>query len=445
MKTTNQKTAYNGKAIYVVDGLRTPFLKARGRPGPFTAADLAVACAKPLLQRQPFAPDAIQEVVVGCAMPSPDEANIARIIALRLGCGQKVPGWTVQRNCGSGMQAVDNAAHDIATGRYDLVLAGGVDAMSHAPLLYSEAMARWFAAFSQAKGYGAKFSQLLKFRPYFLAPIISLLRGLTDPIVGLSMGQTAENLAYQFNISRQEMDSFAVESHQRLLRAQEEQRLPEVTAIFDTKGNYYLQDDGVRADSTLEKLKQLKPMFDRKFGNVTAGNSSQVTDGAAMLLLASNEVVKRYKLPVLGRIVDVQWSALDPAVMGLGPAFSSAELMQRNKLQLSDIDYWEINEAFAAQVLACVKALDDKAFCQNQMGLSDKIGMIDPKRLNIHGGAICMGHPIGASGARLVLQLLHILRQQKAKRGIASLCIGGGQGGAMLLETTDVKESAKND
>lgn len=438
MTQTTTKKAYQGREVYIVDGSRTPFLKARGKPGPFTNADLAVATTKQLLIRQNFEATEFDEVITGAVMSSADEANISRIISLRLGCGKKVPAWTVMRNCASGMQALDSAATNISCGRSELVLAGGVDSMSHAALLYNRQAVNWFAEMANAKSAGQKALLFLKARPhFFLAPVIALLRGLTDPVIGMSMGQTAEEVAYKFNISRTEMDEFAVRSHLRLAVAQQKNLLKEITTIYDNKGNIYAHDDGVRADSTVEKLAKLKPFFDKKFGSVTAGNSSQITDGAAYLILASSDAIKKYNLPVLGKIVDCSWSGLDPAVMGLGPAYSSAELLKRHDLTLADIDYWEINEAFAAQVIGCLRAWNDVDFCKNELGLSDKLGEIDTDKLNIHGGAICLGHPIGASGARVVLQLLHILRQNNAKRGIASLCIGGGQGGAMLIETCD--------
>lgn len=417
--------------IYIVDGLRTPFLKAAGKPGPFSASDLAVAASKQLLLRNSVS---MEEVVAGCVMPSADETNIGRVIGLRAGCGISTPGITVQRNCASGLQALDNAAQDIATQRYDLVLAGGTDAMSRAPLLFSEKMVMWLSRWYGAKTFGQRLNTLSQFRPAYLAPVIALLRGLTDPTVKLSMGQTAEILAYKFKISREEMDSFALRSHQLLLKAQSENHFEEITPIYDAKGQVYELDNGGRADTTLEKLAKLKPFFDKKFGNVTAGNSAQITDGAAFLILASEEAVKRHKLPVLGRIVDTSWEALEPAEMGLGPAYAIPPLLKRNHLRMEDIDYWEINEAFAAQVLACLKVLADEDYCKQHFGLSHAFGQIPMERLNVDGGAIAMGHPVGASGARLVLHLLHILRRTKTRYGVASLCIGGGQGGAMLVE-----------
>ncbi len=426
----------SGRPVYVIDGSRTPCLKARGRPGPFTAADLAVRAGQPLLARQPFEPTELDQVILGCAIPGPDEANIARVAALRLGCGKAVPAFTVQRNCGSGMQALDSAARDIASGRSDLILAGGAEAMSHAPVLYNEQMVAWLGQWQKARSPLERLKLLGQLRPAHFAPVIGLLRGLTDPTVGLIMGRTAEILAWRFNIPREEMDGFALRSHQRLAKAQAEGRLAEeIEILYDEHGHYYDHDDGVRPDTTLEQLAKLGPIFDRDFGLVTAGNSSQVTDGAAWLLLASEEAVKRYDLKVMGRIADCAWAGLDPATMGLGPVYATAALLARNRLDLDAIDYWEINEAFAAQVLACLEAFADPDFCRRELGLDEPLGEIDPERLNVDGGAIAVGHPVGMSGARIVLHLLRVLQEKGGRRGVATLCIGGGQGGAMLVET----------
>jgi acetyl-CoA C-acetyltransferase len=422
--------------IYVVDGSRTPFLKARNRPGPFAASDLAVQAGRELLMRQRFAPTDLDEVILGCASPSPDEVNIGRVVALRMGCGKKVPGWTVMRNCASGMQALDSAMANIRCGRSDLVLAGGVDALSRAPLLYSDRMVLWFAGFSTAKTFGEKASAFLRLNPAQLfTPIIGIMKGLTDPMVGLLMGQTAENLAFRFGITRREMDEFSAQSHQRVLAAQKDGHFSgEIAPLFDSEGNLYEKDDGVREDSTPENLAKLKPFFDRKYGNVTAGNSSQITDGAAWLILASDAAVAKYQLPVLGKILDSEWAGLDPAQMGLGPVHAATPLLKRHGLKLDDVDAWEINEAFAAQVIACLRAWADDAYCKTELGQDGALGKLDEAKLNVDGGAIALGHPVGASGARIVLHLLNVLKRTKTKRGIAAICIGGGLGGAMLVE-----------
>jgi len=423
------------KTIYVVDGARTPFLKAQKGPGPFAASDLATQAGRALLLRQPFLPSDLDEVILGCAAASPDETNIGRMVALRLGCGDKVPGWTVMRNCASGMQALDSAIANIQLGRSELVLAGGVDALSRAPLLYNETMVRWFAGMMSLRTVNQKFRHFLKLRPTaLLNPVIGLMKGLTDPVVGLLMGQTAENLAWKFGINRQQMDEFAVRSHQRALAGREAGYFEDIVPVVDAQGKVYAEDDGVRADASMAGMAKLKPFFDKKYGNITAANSSQITDGAAWLILASEEAVKKWQLKPLGKIVDSEWAGLDPALMGLGPVHASTPILQRHGLALNDIDAWELNEAFAAQVLGCQAAWQSDEYCREQLGLPAALGALDDEKLNVDGGAVAIGHPVGASGARIVLHLLHVLRRKQLKRGIATICIGGGLGGAMLVE-----------
>ncbi len=431
MVAKNKKYA---RPVYLVDGSRTPFLKARGKPGPFKHAELGIFASRPVLQRMPFEPDALDEVIFGSTMPGPDEANIARVVALRLGCGDRVPAFTVHRNCASGMQALDSAALSISSKRSDLILAGGIEAMSRAPLLFHDKAVNWLAKWWGAKTITAKLKTISSFSPSLLAPVVALLKGLTDPVVGMNMGQTAEQIAFRFGISREMMDQFSVDSHLRLHAAYENNEMTEIEPIFDASGNVYDHDDGVRPDSTLDKLGSLRPAFDKPYGLVTPGNSAQITDGAAAIIVASEDAVKKYDLPVMARLVTTEWAALSPAEMGLGPAYAIVPLLKSQKLKLESIDYWEINEAFAAQVLAVVEALKDKDYCQTHLGLRSALGEIPRDILNIHGGGVSLGHPVGASGARIVLHLANILKQRNAKRGIASICIGGGQGGAMLVE-----------
>jgi acetyl-CoA C-acetyltransferase len=427
------------KPVYIVDGARTPFLKSRNRPGPFSASDLATQAGRALLMRQPFAPQDLDEVILGCAAPSVDEVNIGRVAALRMGCGQKVPAWTVMRNCASGMQAVDSGITNIVAGRAELVLAGGVDALSRAPLLYGDKMVLWFSDMASSRTFtqrAALFARLPLGN--LLKPVIGIMKGLTDPMVGLLMGQTAENLAHRFGITRAQMDLFSVRSHRKVAEAQQKGWLApgggEVEALYDANGKVYALDDGVRSDASVESLAKLKPFFDRKYGNVTPGNSSQITDGGAWLLLASEDALRKYGLQPLGRIVDSQWAGLDPAQMGLGPVHAATPILKRHGLGLNDLDYWEINEAFAAQVLGCLAAWRDEKYCREELGLDHAMGSLDEDRLNVDGGAIALGHPVGASGTRIVLHLLKTLKRTGKKRGMASICIGGGLGGAMLVE-----------
>ncbi|MDH4134522.1 MAG: acetyl-CoA C-acetyltransferase, partial [Gammaproteobacteria bacterium] len=416
--------------VFVVDGARTPFLKARGSLGDFSAADLAVAAARPVLARMPFAPTAFDEVIVGCMIPSPNEANIARVIALRLGCGKRVPAYTVQRNCASGLQALSNARERIALGQADLILAGGTEAMSRAPIQWNAAMVTWLANMMRAKNPVQRLMAMARFRLGNLKPVFTLLLGLTDPLVKLNMGQTAEIVAHRFGIARETMDEFAMASHQRLAAAFDGGLMKdEIAHLYDTRGKVYFEDTGLRRDTTMTALAKLKAAFDRKYGSVTSGNSSQVTDGAAMLVVASEAAVKRYNLPVLGELLGDAWAGVEPEQMGLGPVHAVAKLLTRHKIGMNDIRHMELNEAFAAQVLGCQAAWASDDYARNELGLERAPGPMDPARLNPEGGAIAIGHPVGASGARIVLHLLHALRREGGGLGVATLCIGGGQGG----------------
>jgi len=439
-RATDDRSAGRGmneRAVYVIDGVRTPFIKARGRPGPFTPVDLAVQCGRALLLRQPFPADAIDMVILGCVNVIADEMNPARVAALRLGLGEEMVAFTVQINCGSGMQSIDTAFRYIRGGLADVVLAGGTEALSHAPLVVRRDATDWFGRLSTAKSSWARGALLAGFRPHFLKPVIGLERGLTDPIVGLNMGQTGEVLAHLFRISREEADRYALASHLRLARAQEQGYLAgEVVPMVDRDGKVYEHDDGVRPDTSMDKLAKLSPAFEKPFGKVTAGNSSQITDGASWTIVASEAAVEEQRLAPIARIVDSEWSALDPAIMGLAPTLCCTALLKRQGLGCEDVALWEINEAFAAQILACLDAWEDEPYCREVLGLGGPFGRIDRDRLNVDGGAISLGHPVGTSGNRITLHLANTLTRLGGKRGVASECIGGGQGGAILIEAT---------
>jgi acetyl-CoA C-acetyltransferase len=275
----------------------------------------------------------------------------------------------------------------------------------------------------------------LSVRPSFFKPVIGLERGLTDPITDLNMGQTAELVAHLFQISRRQADEYAAESQQRLVQAQKENYFKdEIEPAFTRDGTLYDHDDGVRPDSSADTLAKLKPAFERPWGKVTSGNSSQITDGASWVILASEDAVKKHNLQPKAVIVDSEWSALDPSIMGLGPVLCSTAMLKRQQLALSDVDLWELNEAFAAQVLGCLAAWQDPVFCRDVLGLEDAAGAIPRERMNVDGGAIGLGHPVGASGNRIVLHLVNAMKRLGMKRGVATECIGGGQGGAMLIE-----------
>lgn len=424
------------RRVFIVDGARTPFLKVGNQTGPFSAADLAVAAGQPLLQRLHFDPTNFDEVIMGCVIPAPDEANIARSIALRLGCGKKVPAHTVQRNCASGLQAVGTAYDRIKLGASDLILCGGTEAMSRAPIQWNNDMVNWLGQMMKAKTISQRLKVLTKFKLSNLTPVFTLLHGLTDPLSKLGMGQTAEIVAHRFGITREMQDKYAMESHLMLAEAVDSGIFKnEIVPIFDSFGKAYTEDTGLRRDASMKGLAKPRPAFDKKGGTVTAGNSSQITDGAAMLVLASEDALRWYNLQPIAEILGHEWAGVDPDQMGLGPANAIGQLLYEHNLLAKDIDMLEINEAFAAQVLGCLEALKSEEFCRTEcpgsIGLPFDF-MKDGLVPNRHGGAIALGHPIGASGARIALHLAKNL--EKNELGVGSLCIGGGQGGAILLK-----------
>ena len=310
--------------------------------------------------------------------------------------------------------------------------------MSHIPLFYPKRFADKLLRLGSARSVFQKLKALAAFRPGDLAPQIGIKLGLTDPVSGLLMGDTAEKLARELGITREEQDQFALRSHQLAAAAWKENRLAsEVMTCYadDRNAKPISQDVGFRADQSLEALQKLKPYFDRRWGSVTIGNSCQITDGAAALLIMEATRAKELGLTPLGRVRDYAYAGCDPARMGLGPVFATSRVLQQTGLTLNDMQLVELNEAFAAQVLACLRSFESpSAACTSAGSDVSRLGTIDLDRFNVNGGAIALGHPVGATGTRLILTLLHELRRRNLSRGLATLCIGGGQGGAVVVE-----------
>ncbi len=421
-------------ACWILSGVRTPFAKAGTAFRRVPAYELGRVAIAELLARHDLDPARLDEVVLGnCAQPA-EAANVARVAALRAGVPESVPGFTVHRNCASGMEAVADGAHRIRLGEARLVLAGGMESMSQIPLQFSFEYSDWLESLMRAKQPLQKLGVLSRFRPRLLAPRITLMEGLTDLTCGLNMGETAEVLSREFSIRRERQDEFALMSHQRTIAARERLR-EEIVPMFPAPGYEMVRDDvGPREGQTLEALARLKPFFDRRNGTVTVGNSCPVTDGAVALLLGDDEAAKSWTTPPLGRLRAFAFAGLSPRRMGLGPVFAMAKVLQQTKLALADCELFEINEAFAAQVLACLEASQSDAFARAELGRDKALGAIPLDRLNVNGGAIALGHPVGASGARLLLTLLMEMRRRNARRGLAALCVGGGQGAAFIVE-----------
>ncbi len=425
--------------LVLAAGLRTPMAKAGGIFAREDAGHLGSLVARELLIRTGIDPATLDEVIAGCVGPPFNQANIGRVIALRAGIPQPVPARTVARNCASGMEAITSAATNILAGLGDTYLCLGVEVMSSYPLIFGPQMTKLFADLMKARSVGKKLQTLARFRPSFLKPRVALMEGLTDPTTGLIMGRTAELLARDFHLSREECDQFALHSHRRAKEARElgffDREILPVVPLGARKGSSSLRhDDGIRDDLTLEGLAKLKPYFEKPDGIVTVGNSCGITDAAAAILLTTEQRARELGLQPLAAIRSFAWAGLDPARMGLGPVFASAVALQAAGMELADMDRVEINEAFAAQVLACEKAFASEQFAQQHLGRDHALGTLDPTKLNVNGGAIALGHPVGMTGIRLLLTLAHQLQAADAELGLATLCIGGGQGGAFILE-----------
>ena len=421
-------------AVWILGGVRTPFARAGTVLRHMGAVELGRVAAGELLARHEVDPARLDEVILGnCAQPA-EAANVARVIALRAGIPERVPGLTVHRNCASGMESVALAAERIQLGRARLVLAGGVESMSQLPLLFPPGFAAWLEGLARAKHPLARLQAALRFRPALLRPRPALLDALHDPVCGLGMGETAEVLAREFDLGRELQDGFALLSHQRAVAARERLR-EETVPVFPPPACELVRDDaGPREGQTLDQLARLRPVFDRRNGTVTAGNACPVSDGAVALLVGGEEAAGDWPSPPLGRVRAWAVAGLSPRRMGLGPVHAIARVLDETGLALEDFDLFEINEAFAVQVLACLEAAKSVPFARAELGRDRALGEIPLERLNVNGGAIALGHPVGASGARLLLTLLLEMRGRGVKRGLATLCVGGGQGAAFVLE-----------
>ncbi len=420
--------------LAILSGIRTPFVKSGDAFKNIPAQELARMVFREVLDRSGVDAGRVDEVILGNVAQPADAANIARVSALLAGLPIQTPAVTVHRNCASGMESVTAAFDRLSTGHGKICLTGGTENMSRIPLFYPQSFSEKMAALQRARTIGARVSVLSTFRFRDFSPRIGLLLGLTDPVCGLGMGQTAEVLAKKFHISRYEQDVFALGSHQKAVAARPrmvEEIMPVITPAITVT-----QDIGPRENQTMEALEKLRPIFDRKFGTVTAGNACPVTDGACALLVCLEQDVGQFKAAgaPLGYLRAYAYAGCPPDQMGLGPVFAAAKVLSREKIPLKDIDLVEINEAFACQVLSCLK-LFASAELQKRYDIDGSyLSEIDPARLNVNGGAVALGHPVGASGARLILTLLKEMNRRRVGRGLATLCVGGGQGAALILE-----------
>ncbi len=424
------------KEVVIIDGLRTPYAKAGTAFKDVPAVDLGAAILREIVARTGLDRDRIDEVIIGNAgMPS-EAANIARVIALRAGIPERIPAYSVQRNCASGMQAVASAYTQILAGMSKVVLVGGVESMSNYPFYIKKKLRDVLTSVQKSKKVGGRIRAILSLRPKDFVPIIGLTEGLTDPISGLIMGETAEVLVRDFAITRREQDEYALESHRRWATANEAGKFKNEIVPYYVPPDFQAvtEDIGPRKSQTLEALQKLKPYFDKRFGTVSAGNSSPITDGAAAAIIMSTDQAREMGYHPLGRIRAVAFVGFDPSRMGISPLHATHKVLKLAGMTMKDIGLIELNEAFAAQIIAVERAAVSKEYFAKNLPGQEPVGEFRRDIMNVNGGAIALGHPVGSSGLRIIITLLKEMERRGLSTGLATLCIGGGQGGAMIVE-----------
>lgn len=423
------------KAV-IVGGVRSPFVRAGDQLRFTPTPELGRVVTQELLMRYDVKPDSIEELICGNVGTPPDATNVGRVISLLSGIPKEVIAHTISRNCASGMDSVTQAVEHVESGRFKKVIALGVESMSSAPLFFPKQMSEKLLNTTKAKTTMQKFQAFSKMRLSDFTPQIGLVMGLTDPVSGLIMGKTAEKVARKFGITREDQDEYALRSHEKAVAALDAGRLArETMTIYPApKNDPITQDIGPRKGQSIASLSKLKPYFDPKYGSVTVGNACMVTDGACALLIMDEDLAKAEGYKPIGRIRSFAYAGCDPSTMGLGPVYATSKALDQTGMKLSDIQLTEINEAFAAQVIGCLRGFESKTFCEEELGKGYAIGSIDPERLNVNGGAIALGHPVGATGNRITLTLLHEMERRNLDVGLATLCVGGGLGGAVIVE-----------
>ena len=438
--------------VVIVEGKRTPFAKSGTKLSKVHPAELGKVALQELIASTNLDVNLIDEVIIGNTGNPADAVNISRVVALNAGVPKKTSAYTVHRNCASALESISQGFEKIRSGTMDVIVAGGTENMSQLPVMLPQKFQDLFAKLFAAKGPSQQLPILMQLMKadfkktlamltgntrdaYF--PIAAVMQGLTDPFVGINMGQTAEILAKEWMISREQQDRYSLRSHQFAVKAAKEGKMKGEIVPFPIPPDYketLLEDIGPRESQTIEALAKLKPFFDKKTGTITAGNSCPITDGAAMTLLMSREKAQSLGYKPIAKIRGYGFAGLDPERMGLGPVYSTPVALKRSGLTMKDIGLVELNEAFAAQVLACQKAFDSDDYGKDKLGLSGKVGEIRDEIMNVNGGAIALGHPVGATGTRIVITLAKEMKRRNVQFGLATLCIGGGQGGAMIIE-----------
>jgi acetyl-CoA acyltransferase len=441
LSKTNQKTPRKstGKKkkedrVVIIDGVRTPFVKAYTSFADLTALDLSRMATAELVARTGIDAEEIDELIMGTVLPSPHAPNLAREVVLSADLPRKIPGYTLGRACASSAQSVIAAAEGILKGEYDTVIAGGAESMSNVPVPYSKNIIDSLMALSRAKSFPARMKALSGLN---IESLIPTAPAIAESSTGKTMGQHCEMMARIYNITRESQDELALASHHNAAKAREEQKTKsEVMTVYPApKFAPVSEDSFVRAETTLEQLSALKPVFDKTYGTLTAGNSSGLTDGAAVVLLMRESKAKELGLEPIAAITHWSTVALDPEdQLLLGPALCIPQVLEDAGVALEDVDLVDIHEAFAAQVLSVLHALESEDFSRDYLGRDGIVGKVDRDKLNVNGGSISLGHPFGATGARMIIGMSRELQRRNADRALLALCAAGGMGTALMLE-----------
>jgi acetyl-CoA acyltransferase len=423
------------KKPVLVEGARTAFVKTFSSYEECDTLELYSRTVTGLIQKSGINPDDLDEITCGVVAPQTKNGNVARDAIINLGLPSHIHGYSLNRACTSSMQTIADAARTIMAGQGQAIIAGGVECLSDAPIVYSKEARRFLVKLNKAKTPAQRLAMLREFSAGAWVPKPP---SVSEPLTGLTMGEHSEIMAKKNNISREEQDRFAVRSHQKAAAAQESGVFAEEIIPVWAPPKYQVcvdRDNIIRGDTTVEALAKIRPAFDKKYGTITAGNASALTDGAAACLIADEAFAKSAGLKIKALIRDVVFVGVDPHdQLLIGPAIAIPYLLRRNGLEIKDIDLFEIHEAFAAQVLSCLKSMDSAEYCQKYLGLSKAIGAIDDSKLNINGGALAIGHPFGATGARLAMTMANSLVRHNKNLGVIAICAAGGMAGAMLLE-----------
>jgi acetyl-CoA acyltransferase len=422
-----------GRRVAIIDGCRTPFSKSGTDLKHLSAVDLGKVAVRELMSRTNLDVNEIDHLVYGTVIQSLEEPNIAREVGLGSGIPPTVPAFVVGRACASANQAITSAAEHIALGLADVAVAGGAESLTDIPILVSDEMRDALVAASKARTMADRLKAFSKIRPVHLKPNAP---AIAEPTTGLTMGQSAEKMAQENGISREAQDQWALRSHQLASAATEDGRLTDEIAPVFIDGKAVTRDNGIRGDTSMEKLAKLKPAFDRRYGTVTAGNASPLTDGASAVLLMSEEKAKALGYTPLGYIRSYAYASLAPNDQLLqGPVFAAPVALQRAGLTMKEIDLLDMHEAFAAQVLSNMQWFDSEKIARERLGLSAAVGLPPEDRINVMGGSIAIGHPFGATGGRITVTLLNELRRRQMQFGLITVCAAGAMGFSMVVET----------